>query len=304
MIEHPSGRKLLFDLGVRKDWESLSPTTVNMLNGLGAKITVEKGVREILEDHGVPAASIEAIVWSHWHFDHTGDPSTFDESTAVVVGPGFKEAFVPGYPTNPESLVLESDFAGRELREIEFSPDEKVGRFEAFDYFGDGSFYLLNSPGHAVGHLCGFARVTSSPASYIFMGGDASHQAGEFRPSAHLPLPESISPHPLEAAHATAVPPCPGSVFEHLLRNGDRAKPFLKLQSTEGVHADPAEAERTIEKMQEADALDKVLVVIAHDATLLDVIDFFPKYASDFASKDWVAKGRWAFLKDFSKALL
>jgi hypothetical protein len=25
LIEHPSGRKLLYDLGLRKDWESLSP---------------------------------------------------------------------------------------------------------------------------------------------------------------------------------------------------------------------------------------------------------------------------------------
>lgn len=315
LIEHPSGRKLLFDLGVRKDWENLSPATVNMLKALETKVSnrYDKGVRAILEEHGVPGASIEGIIWSHWHFDHTGDPSTFDPHTALIVGPGFKDAFIPGYPANPESVILESDYAGRELREIQFTQGKKVGRFDAFDYFGDGSFYLLDSPGHTVGHLCALARVTSpaqdagvgASASYIFMGGDTSHHAGEFRPSAFLPLPASISPHPLEDARnaAETMPPCPGALFEHLLQDGrDRTKPFYKVV-TGGVTLDVAEAERSIEKMQEADAQDKVLVVVAHDASLLDVLDFFPKYANDFASQGWVRKGRWAFLKDFKDAL-
>lgn len=37
---------------------------------------------------------------------------------------------------------------GREFREIDFNiAPLKIGRFDAFDYFDDGSFYLLNSPG-------------------------------------------------------------------------------------------------------------------------------------------------------------
>lgn len=47
---------------------------------------------------------------SHWHWDHIGDPSTFPSSTDLIVGPGFKEAFLPGYPTKPDSPVRESDF--------------------------------------------------------------------------------------------------------------------------------------------------------------------------------------------------
>lgn len=139
------------------------------------------------------------------------------------------------------------------------------------------------------------------------MGADAAHHCGEIRPSAYLPLPDIISPHPLdESSQSTA--PCPGALFEHLLRNSsDKTKPFLelskRLNSEGGAHTDPVEAARTIEKLQEADAHDKVLVVLAHDKSLLPVVDFFPKYANDFASKDWVKKGRWGFLKDFEQAL-
>jgi hypothetical protein len=48
---------------------------------------------------------------SHWHFDHIGDMSKFPNSVNNVVGPGFKENLLPGYPSNPDSALLESDYA-------------------------------------------------------------------------------------------------------------------------------------------------------------------------------------------------
>ena len=60
---------------------------------------------------------------------------------------------------------------------------------------------------------------------------------------------------------------------------------------------------RTIRKLQECDAHDNVLVVAAHDTSLLSVADFFPRRANDFAAKGWVRQARWAFLKDFAEAV-
>lgn len=303
LIEHPSSRKLLFDLGVRKDVDNLAPSIVSRMRQDNWGAATEKDVREILEEDGVSPDDIEGIIWSHFHWDHIGDPSRFGKNTAVIVGPGFKQNFTPGYPANPDSPILESDYEGRELREISFSQGLKIGRFDAFDYFGDGSFYILDSPGHTTAHICGLARVTTSPDSYIFMGGDSCHHAGEFRPSAYLPLPASILPNPLDSKSAT---PCPGAVFSDILRDGDTRKPFYNavrynVPSTSGY--DPDVAEATIGKVIEADARPDVLVVMAHDETLLDVVDFFPKYANDFREKGWVDKGRWLFLRDFAKAV-
>lgn len=42
--------------------------------------------------------------------DHSGDPSTFPGSTALVVGPGFKEALLPGYPADPKGRIRETDY--------------------------------------------------------------------------------------------------------------------------------------------------------------------------------------------------
>lgn len=195
--------------------------------------------------------------------------------------------------------MLESSWAGRELREIEFDGNLKIGRFNAVDYFSDGSFYILDSPGHAIGHICALARVTTSPDSFIFMGGDACHHGGEFRPSAYLPLPSSIVPNPFSPSSANA---CPGHLFDHLLRDGDRAKPFYAVATEQGISYDAVEAQETVEKVVEADALDRVWVVMAHDDTLLGVVDFFPNSANGFLEKGWVEQTRWLFLRDFEAA--
>lgn len=47
--------------------------------------------------------------------------------------------------------MLETDFAGRKTREILFEDSNiEIGGFQAVDYFGDGSFYLLYAPGVSV----------------------------------------------------------------------------------------------------------------------------------------------------------
>lgn len=94
---------------------------------------------------------------SHFHLDHTGDPTTFPGSTELIVGQGFKEAFVSGFPSNPKSPVLEKDYQGRTLRQINFDDDDNtstIGGMPAFDFFGDGSFYLLHAPGVSTKILC------------------------------------------------------------------------------------------------------------------------------------------------------
>jgi hypothetical protein len=181
-----------------------------------------------------------------------GDPSSFDNHTALIVGPGFQAKVLPGYPANPNATFLESDYAGRELREISFEGNKSsgvltIGQFQAFDYFADGSYYLLSMPGHAVGHLGGLARVTSNPDSFIFMGGDSCHHAGELRPSKYRPLPENISPNPFTSVSAPQAP-CPGALFEKILRDGDKTKPFYGVSDV-GVHYNATEVAETIAKV-------------------------------------------------------
>lgn len=101
-IRHPKlDRSLVFDLGIKKNWERLPPPLVQRFHNNGYTPIVPRQVREIPSQGGVDTKSIETVIWSHGHFDHTGDPSTFEPDTALVVGPGTKDKIFPDYPDNP-----------------------------------------------------------------------------------------------------------------------------------------------------------------------------------------------------------
>ncbi|QDS75268.1 hypothetical protein FKW77_000861 [Venturia effusa] len=299
LIHHPSkNRKLVFDLGVRKNWEESAKPIADRIKKGGWTVTVEKDVAQTLEENGVPTTEIEAVIWSHYHWDHTGDPSRFPGSTSLIVGPGFKGRFPSGYPTKADAPVREDAWEGRELREISFQDSNvKIGRFNALDYFGDGSFYLLDTPGHLLGHLCGLARTTED--TFVFMGGDAAHHAGEIRPTEWDPLPSHIKLTP----NPRSFPPvCPGELLQRYVHpEKSVTKPFYSAAL--GFNEDHDVAEWTIEGVEEFDADENVLVVIAHDASLKDVVNFFPKPANEWRAKDWGKNGRWRFLGDFSEGL-
>ncbi|KAL3481415.1 beta-lactamase-like protein [Aspergillus californicus] len=298
LLEHPSGRKLVFDLGIRKDYQNYAPKIANYIPTTGYTIEVTQNVADILEENGVQTKSVEAVIWSHWHWDHIGDPSTFPPTTDLIVGPGFKDAMLPGYPANPDSPLLEKDYANRTLREITFTDSPlHIGQFPAHDYFADGSFYLLNSPGHAIGHLCGLARTTTNPDTFILLGGDIAHFTGIFRPSKYLPMPDSISPHPfscnLGSAEATF---CPGSAWEELQHSRGREVSDSLFSPTFGY--DIPLAIETIWKLQEVDCDEDVFVIIAHDFAVRDGVDHFPMSLNGWKGRGWGRKLRWAFLKE------
>ena len=69
LIEHPSGRKLLYDLGCRKDWKNLPPALgleALIENGTLGRLEVEKNVADILVEGGMRLEDIEGVIWSHW----------------------------------------------------------------------------------------------------------------------------------------------------------------------------------------------------------------------------------------------
>ena len=203
----PSGRELLFDLGSRKDWQNLPPHVANLIAAAVPGYKVDRDVIDILQEGGVDLKKVEALLLSHWHFDHCGAPSALPKNVNLVVGPGFKNEFMPGYPSKEESPFHEADFAGREVIEPDFSDKFKIGDYQAYDYFGDSSLFLLNTPGHAVGHISALVRTTTNPDTFAFLGGDICHHSGDIRPTKYVPMPENV---PKEVKMDAAFPsPCP-----------------------------------------------------------------------------------------------
>jgi glyoxylase-like metal-dependent hydrolase (beta-lactamase superfamily II) len=313
LITHTSStgstRRILFDAGGRKDYWNYPPVVVDgfkqAINVRG--FTCPKGVEEVLDDAGVEAGDLEAIVWSHWHFDHIGDMTKFPSTVKIVVGPGFKENLLPGYPADPQSRLLESDYANHELEEVTFDQDLKIGNFNAHDYFGDGSFYLLDVPGHAVGHMCGLARTTEN--SFILLGADACHFAGVLRPSPYLPLPDS-----LDVSEAGLDPhfssPCPCSLFHDChpanTANEKRTTPWYTVsKGPRSLYIDPETADKSIASLKDFDASPDVLICIAHDPAMFEVLPLLNEdkdaTVNEWRAKGWKEKTRWRFLNELPR---
>lgn len=189
------------------------------------------------------------------------------------------------------------------MREVDFSSDRsalKIGAFRALDFFGDGSFFLLDTPGHAIGHLAGLARTTSNPDTFIFMGGDICHHGAEIRPSAHLPIPDKVHFSQLGSVNPHLAACQDGALFRDLNVRRDRKpnEPFFDPVLAVDLHR----TIQTIKEAQEAEAHNNVLFVFAHDMGISGVVDFFPSPANDWKHKGWKEMSQWNFLIDLTEA--
>ncbi|KAG0709237.1 beta-lactamase-like protein [Suillus ampliporus] len=166
---------VVFDLGIRRDLEGYTPVSQERIKTMGFAPVVNQTVAESLVKGGVSLDQVETVVVSHLHWDHVGDHEPFTGAT-FVVGEGSRELLTSGYPMNPDSYFSSTALPLERTRFI--SPSDfsgSIGPFPlALDYFGDGSMYIIDAPGHIGGHINVLAR-TSSDGAWILLGGDSAH---------------------------------------------------------------------------------------------------------------------------------
>ncbi|KAK7048270.1 Metallo-beta-lactamase superfamily protein [Favolaschia claudopus] len=296
LIEHATtGRRVMFDIGMRKDPENGAPHLVEMTKA-GFSIPVNKDITERLVEDGVPLDSISSVIWSHAHLDHIGDISKFPATTDLVVGGATS---LKTWQADPKSILSESDVSGRKIVLLKSEDSLEIGGFKAHDFFGDGSLYLLDVPGHFPGHVCGLARVT--PTTFVLLGGDACHHAGMFRPTTELhrrfPCPGellSATRHSVSKEHFAS----PGSSeFDLAARN----TPMFEVIEG-GAYADPAAARDSIAKIGPFDANEDIFIAMAHDESLVDTIGPYPLVMDSWKEKGWKNQAIWASFDEKNRA--
>ncbi|KAH0528857.1 hypothetical protein TsFJ059_003669 [Trichoderma semiorbis] len=324
LVENKSlGKMAVFDLGVRKDWWNLPPKVRDPL-AFCVGVKVEKDVPDVLKDSSISLNDMNDVIWSHSHLDHRGDVSLFPPSTTLNYG---KEvvALKPDVTGEAEAVFLASDFAGRRNNEIDFSKSTfKIGGFLALDFYGDGSFYLLDTPGHDHGHLSALARTTSTLAghdkdTFILLAGDACHFCGVLRPNASHPFPSrhfpdsSIglsgieSPETLLQRH----PQFPQS--SDAVNEASRVTPWYGVATGQlSTFVDPVVGQNTANKVREAfDEMDNVFVAVCHDLGLLVQDNGKPVLPSlnkapqedlnSWYEKGWKDKVYWTWVNELGK---
>ena len=90
LLEHPSGRKLVWDLGIRKDYTNYATKIAEYIPTTGYSIDVTKNMSEILEDGGVRLEEIEAVIWRYVRPDRqisiTESDGETNESQPLALG--------------------------------------------------------------------------------------------------------------------------------------------------------------------------------------------------------------------------
>lgn len=145
------------------------------------------------------------VCGSHLHFDHVGDLTPF-VAAELVLGDDAAELMQKPYPRDPESLWQEFP-AGQRVRYVQFDSDRPpsrlvmpIGSFErGLDFFGDGSFYLIDAPGHLPGHLAALARIADS--KFVLLAADCCHNRLCYDPGERLISHENY--HDIKVARET-----------------------------------------------------------------------------------------------------
>lgn len=300
LIKHrSSGRQLLFDLGCRKDFWNLPAPIARTIDKKVLGIRVDKNLRDILSEGGTDMEQLEAAIASHHHYDHIGNPAEFPPTMALVVGPGFSASFLPGYPTAEASPVFEDAFSGREVRKLTFEGGLIVAGYRAEDYFGDRSLYVLDTPGHAVGHLSALVRTTSD--TFVFLGTDVCHFGRSFRPTPHVPMPSDLSSEDL-CREETPSRTYSSSVFTDLHPRPEvgRVCPFYEPCShADSWYVNPRLARESIERVKALDVCESVLVLITHDPAVMKVLPLYPgRELNGWYEARWKGRLRWGFLDE------
>lgn len=155
--------------------------------------------------------------------------------------------------------------------------------------------------------MCGLARTT--PSTFVFTGGDICHYSGMFRPSSGVQLPDPIPSDQLDVGLPS---PCPCSFFASQNPRAEHGStestttPFFEVTSAKPAsYLDRETAMQSIIRMQDFDASPNVLVCIAHDPTLVNVLPFLndqPKAdINDWKERGYNGSTLWGWLNDLPR---
>lgn len=192
LIQHPAqdGKptRIVFDLGLKRDLTKYPPAQQAHIANRQPTI-LHPDCADCLRGGGLdPAKDIDIVILSHVHWDHEGTPDDFPNSQ-FVVGSGTLHLLENGAPPHYPKDIFNSNLLPRD-RTSELPPVSKSAStaaqkqtehtwkpFAGFpatvDFFGDGSVYIVDSPGHLFGHVNLLARIASR--KWVYLGGDCCH---------------------------------------------------------------------------------------------------------------------------------
>lgn len=115
--------------------------------------------------------------YSHAHWDHCRPIRNLLPQAKGFFGPGTREFCTPGHLADSEAQwdghFFDPEKSTENWEELS-GPWQKFGPFDrAMDFFGDGSFWIMQAPGHMPGNLCAAAKLEDG--EWVILGSDCCH---------------------------------------------------------------------------------------------------------------------------------
>ncbi|WAO95250.1 Lactamase-B domain-containing protein [Fusarium falciforme] len=182
LYHKPTGSRVLWDLGISNDRELYTPFVLNFHWPSCNPVGPRRSLVNQLADLGVASEQIDTVIFSHAHWDHCRPIKSEFPNAKVLFGPGTGSHCSPGHIRDGKVQPMvqwDSRFFG--TSDVCTDPYEELkgpwkpwGPFEqALDYFGDGSFWILQAPGHMKGNLAACVRLKSG--EWVLLASDCCH---------------------------------------------------------------------------------------------------------------------------------
>lgn len=171
LIEHPRFGRVMFEAGHHSGIAADPGDHLGWIHAAGLMPMEQspgQSAKDQLNAAGIDPASVRAIIASHFHPEHVGAVEEFPEAEVVTDRRELEHARAdPDYNYVPR----EYDEVKR-WRPLDFEGAPAFGTFAgSVDLFGDGSVYVVSSPGHTPGHVSMALRLASG---WLFLAGDAA----------------------------------------------------------------------------------------------------------------------------------
>lgn len=185
LFEGPDGRRVLFDTGYapgewRTGWRGAAYRRL-----LPPKVAPDDDIARQLSDDGVDPSSVTHVVLSHLHPDHIGGIRRFPAATFVMTAGQRRSSAAPRLRAGILTGLLPDWFDGAArivLDDEAFRITDVEGvAVRGADLFGDGSYLIVDLPGHADGHIGALVDGRVLLAGDAAWGSDLLAATGDLR---------------------------------------------------------------------------------------------------------------------------